>query len=82
MVEVNIYYKEHKERTEINVIREQKWSVILGIPQLTHHNSEIDWRAGEVKMTRYPEKYEKQQRPKQGKLGWQKQKKKEKKEKE
>jgi len=32
MVEVNIYYKEHKERTEINVIREQKWSVILGIP--------------------------------------------------
>jgi len=32
MVEVNIYYQEYRERTEINVIREQKWSVILGMP--------------------------------------------------
>ena len=31
-VEVNIYYQEHRERTEINVIRGQKWSVILRIP--------------------------------------------------
>ena len=28
-VEVNIYYQEHRERIEINVIRDQKWSVIL-----------------------------------------------------
>ena len=31
MVEVNIYYQEHRERTEINVIGEQKWNVILEI---------------------------------------------------
>ena len=31
MVEVNIYYQEHRERTEINVIGEQKWTVILEI---------------------------------------------------
>ena len=60
MVEVNIYYQEHKERTEIDVIRGQKWSVILGIPWLAHHNPEIDWKMGEVKMTRYPEECGKQ----------------------
>jgi len=32
MVEVNIYYQGHRERTEIDVIREQKWKVILGMP--------------------------------------------------
>jgi len=31
IVEVNIYYQGHKERTEIDVIGRQKWSVILGI---------------------------------------------------
>jgi len=41
-VEVNIYYQGHKERTEINVIGGQKWSVILGIPWLAHHNPETD----------------------------------------
>ena len=32
MVEVNIYYQEHRKRTEINVISGQKWKVILGMP--------------------------------------------------
>ena len=31
-VEVNIYYQGHRERTEIDVIGGQKWSVILGVP--------------------------------------------------
>ena len=31
-VEVNVYYKGHVERTEIDMIGEQKWRVILGIP--------------------------------------------------
>ena len=31
-VEVNIYYKGYRERTEIDVIGRQKWMVILGIP--------------------------------------------------
>ena len=49
-VEVNVYYKGHMERTE------------------------IDWRTGEVKMTRCPEEYGKQWRLVQGKSGWEKQK--------
>jgi len=73
-VEVNIYYQEHRERMEIDVIGGQKWTVILGILWLAHHNSEINWRTGEVKMMRCPEECGKQWRPVQGKLGWEKQK--------
>ena len=74
MVEVNIYFKRYRERMEIDVIGEQKWTVILGMPWLARYNPEINWKTGEVKMTRCPEKCRKQQRPEQGKLGWQKQK--------
>ena len=31
IVKVNIYYQRYRERMEINVIREQKWNIILGI---------------------------------------------------
>jgi len=55
IVEVNIYYQGHRERTEIDVIGGQKWMVILGMLWLARHNPEIDWRTGEVKMTRYLE---------------------------
>ena len=58
-VEMNIYYKGYRERTEIDVIGGQKWMVILGILWLAHYNPEIDWRTGEVKMTRCPEEYRK-----------------------
>ena len=73
-VEVNIYYQSHRERIEIDVIGGQKWMVILGIPWLVRHNSEIDWRTGEVKMMRCPEECGKQWRLVQGKSGWEKQK--------
>ena len=56
-VEVNIYYQGHRERSEIDVIGEQKWTVILGMPWLACHNPEIDWRTGEVKMMRFLEEY-------------------------
>ena len=59
-VEVNIYYKRHRERMEIDVIKGQKWKVILEMPWLAHHNPEIDWKTGEVKITRCPEKHRKQ----------------------
>ena len=68
-MEVNIYYQGHRKRTEIDVIGGQKWSVILGMPWLACHNPEIDWRTGEVKMTRYSEEYGKQWRLVQGKSG-------------
>ena len=31
-IEVNIYYQEYRERTEINVIKGQKWNIILEMP--------------------------------------------------
>jgi len=74
MVEVNIYYQGHRERTKIDVIGGQKWTVILGMPWLAHHNPEIDWRIEEVKMTRCLEECGKQWRPVQRKSGWEKQK--------
>jgi len=79
-VEVNVYYKGHVERTEINVIGGQKWGVILGMPWLERHNPEIDWKTREVKMTRCLEECGRQWRPVQGKPGWEKQKEEEKKE--
>ena len=42
IVEVNIYYQGHRERTEIDVIGEQKWNMILEILWLVCYNSEID----------------------------------------
>ena len=59
-VEVNVYYKGHVERTEIDIIVGQTWGVILGMPWLECHNPEIDWKMGEVKMTRCPEEYGRQ----------------------
>ena len=69
IVKVNIYYQRYRERTEIDIIGEQKWKVILGIPWLVYHNLEVDWRTEEVKMTRYPKKCRRKWRLKQEKLG-------------
>ena len=33
-VEIELFYRGHKERMEIDVIGGQKWSVILGMPWL------------------------------------------------
>ena len=41
-VEVEIFFKGHKERMSIDVIGGQKWSVILGMPWLARYNPEID----------------------------------------
>ena len=46
----------------------------MGMPWLERHNPEIDWKIGEVKMTRCPEECGKQWRLVQGKSGWEKQK--------
>ena len=52
-VEIKIFFKEHKKRMSIDVIRGQKWSVILGISWLACHNPEIDWKTEKVQITRY-----------------------------
>ena len=54
--------------------------VILEMLWLACYNPKINWKIGEVKMTRCPEKCGKQWRPVQEKLGWKKQKKEEAKE--
>ena len=66
----------------IDVIGGQKWSVILGMSWLECHNPEINWKTGEIKITRCPDECRKKWRVgKQTKPGWKKQKeKKEKKE--
>ena len=76
IVEVNIYYQGHKERTDIDVIEEQKQSIILEIPWLAYHNPKINWRTKVVRMMRCLEECKKQQRLKQRKLGWKKKRKK------
>jgi len=43
------------------------------MPWLARHNPEIDWKTGEVKITRCLDKCGKQWRPVQGKSGWEKQ---------
>jgi len=73
-VEVNVYYKGHVERTEIDVIGGQRWLVILGMPWLACHNPEVNWKTGEVKIMRCLVECGKQWRPIQGKSGWEKQK--------
>ena len=79
IVEVEIFFKGHEERMLIDVIGGQKWSVILGMPWLKCHNPEIDWKTGEVKMVRCPDKCGKKWRTgRQTKPGWKKQEEKEK----
>ena len=41
-VKVELFFKRHKKRTSINIIKSQRWSVILGMSWLRHHNPEID----------------------------------------
>jgi len=53
-VEVNMLYKEHVERVQMDVYELGKTDVILGMPWLAAHNPEIDWEKGKVRMTRCP----------------------------
>ena len=72
-VEVNVYYKSHVERMRMDVCDLGKTDVILGMLWLQAHNPEINWKTGEVKMTRCPPLYgrntklEKGQKVKKGK---------------
>jgi len=53
-VEVNMFYKRHVERVQIDIYELGKTDVILGIPWLAAYNPEINWEKGEVRMTRCP----------------------------
>ena len=61
-----LYMDEEEKRDEGRVEDEEVILIklyILGMPWLAHHNPEIDWRTGEVKMTRYSKECGKQWRP-------------------
>jgi len=60
IVKAELFYRRHKEKTEINVIREQKQSIILGMPWLACYNLEINWKTGEMKIMRCLDKCGKQ----------------------
>jgi len=51
-VECNVYYKGYVKRMRIDVCNLEKTKVILEMPWLAVHNSEINWKTREVKMTR------------------------------
>jgi len=53
-VEVNMFYKEHIGRVQIDICELRKTDVILGMPWLAAHNPEINWGKGEVRMMRCP----------------------------
>jgi len=53
-VEVNMYYKSHVKRMRIDICDLERTEVILEMPWLVAHDSEINWEMGEVKMMRYP----------------------------
>jgi len=53
-VECNMFFKRHVKRVRMDVCNLGKTKVILEMPWLAAHNPEIDWKKGEVKMTRCP----------------------------
>ena len=42
-IEVNMFYKGHVERVQMDVCKLGKTDMILGMPWLAAHNPEIDW---------------------------------------
>jgi len=53
-VEVNVYYKSYIERMRMDVCDLGKTDMILGMLWLQAYNPEINWKTGEVKITRCP----------------------------
>jgi len=53
-VECNMFFKQHMERTRMDICNLEKTELILGMPWLVAHNPEIDWEKGEVKMMHCP----------------------------
>ena len=48
-VEYNVFYKGHMERMRMDVCDLGKTEVILGMPWLTAHNPEINWKLGKLR---------------------------------
>ena len=53
-IKVNVYYKNYIERMKIDIYDLKRTDVILGMLWLQAYNPEINWKIGEVKITRCP----------------------------
>ena len=51
-LQCNVFYKGHVKRMRMDIYDLGKTEVILGMPWLQAHNPEINWKTGEVKITR------------------------------
>jgi len=51
-IEVNMFYKEHVKRVQMDVCELENTNVILDMLWLTAYNPEIDWEKKKVRMTR------------------------------
>jgi hypothetical protein len=52
VVDLVLRFKDHSERVPFAVTNLGKQDIILGFPWLSEHNPEVDWKTGEVKMSR------------------------------
>jgi Retroviral aspartyl protease len=54
VVKMMLQYRDHSEKTLFAVTSLGKQDIILGLTWLREHNLEVDWKSGEVKMSRCP----------------------------
>jgi Retroviral aspartyl protease len=54
VVEMMLRYRDHSEKTLFAVTGLRKQDDILGLTWLRKHNPEVNWKSGEVKMSRCP----------------------------
>jgi len=52
VVDLVLQFKDHSERVVLAVTNLGKQDIILGLTWLREHNPEVDWKTGEVKMSR------------------------------
>ena len=50
-----LQYKDHSERAVFAVTNLGKQDMILGLTWLREHNPEVDWKTGEINMSRCPQ---------------------------
>ena len=55
VVDLVLRFKDHSERALFGVTNLGKQNLILGFPWLHEHNPEVDWKTGDVKMSRCPQ---------------------------
>jgi hypothetical protein len=54
IVDLILRYRDHSEHATFTVTNLRKQDIILSLTWLREHNPEVDWKSGEVKMSRCP----------------------------